>query len=106
MEVGTSVYFRSTERKTEEQKTGHSRVHSQNSGVPRGVSLPQLGKACVVNFLTGSDSGTRDYTSCFASDGIGSVYTQVEWQPYFNHWQSQRKADWQPGNKANMSIDD
>ena len=32
------------------------------SGVPRGVS-PTIGKGlCLVDFLTRSDSGTRDYT--------------------------------------------
>ena len=34
------------------------------------------------------------------------VYTQVEWQPSFDHWQCQQKAYWEPGNKANLNIDD
>jgi len=34
------------------------------------------------------------------------VYTQVEWQPSFNQWQYQQKAEWKPGNKANLSIND
>ena len=51
MEVGTSVHYRSTERKTEEQKLGTS------FEVMRGVS-----PIIVVNFLTRSDSGTRDNT--------------------------------------------
>ena len=34
------------------------------------------------------------------------MYTQVEWQPSFDHWQCQEKAAWEPGNKANLSIDD
>ena len=56
MEVGTSVYYRSTECKTEEQKMGQ--------GWERALELsPTIGKGlCVVNFFTGSDSGTRDNT--------------------------------------------
>ena len=34
------------------------------------------------------------------------MYTQVEWQPSFDHWQYQNKSEWEPGNKANLSIDD
>ena len=34
------------------------------------------------------------------------VYTQVECQPSFDQWQCQQKADWESGNKANLSIDD
>ena len=79
-----------------------------SSGVPRGVS-PTIGKGlCVVNFLTRSDSGTRDYTVYVVALLVmeKGVYTQVEWQPSFDHWQCQQKADWEPGNKANLSIDD
>ena len=71
-------------------------------GVLRGVS-PTIGKGlCVVNFFTGSDSGTRDNTVYVVAMEQG-VYTQVEWQPSFDHWQYQQKA---AGNKANLSIDD
>ena len=36
------------------------------------------------------------------------MYTEVEWHPSFDHWQYQQKAaaDWEPGNKADLSIDD
>ena len=76
-----------------------------SSGVPRGVS-PTIGKGlCVVNFLTRSDSGTRDYVVALLVMEQG-VYTQVEWQLSFDHLQCQQKADWEPGNNAYLSIDD
>ena len=61
MEAGTSVLYRSTEHKTEEQKNRAGLGTS--SGVPRGVSSTMGNYGlCVVHFLTRSDSGTRDYT--------------------------------------------
>ena len=33
------------------------------------------------------------------------MYAQVEWQLSFDHLKCQQKADWEPGNKANLSID-
>ena len=80
-----------------------------SSGVTRGVS-PTIGKGlCVVSFLTRSDSGTRYYTCAYVGALLvmeKGVYTQVERQPSFDHWQCQQKADWEPGNKANLSIND
>ena len=70
MEVSASMYNRATECKTDEQKKKQGRlgneprfnVCSLSPGVLRGVS-PTIGKAlCVVNFLTRSASGTRNYT--------------------------------------------
>ena len=34
------------------------------------------------------------YVGALPSDGKG-VYTQVKWQPSFDHWQCQQKADWE-----------
>ena len=44
LEVSTSVYYSSTERKTEEQKTGQDWERALEF---REGCLPQLGKACV-----------------------------------------------------------
>ena len=44
MEVGTSVDYRSSERKTEEHKTGQALEWALEF---REGYLPQLGKACV-----------------------------------------------------------
>jgi len=37
--------------------------------------------------------------------GKGSVYTSGV-AAFFDHWQYQQKAEWEPGSKANLSIDD
>ena len=58
MEVGTSVYYRSKLKNKKWGRPGNELLSSE-----RGVSHNwELKGLCVVNFFTGSDSGTRHNT--------------------------------------------